>query len=58
MATPTLLLDEHGTRFDFEFLKYINPIDEEDGRKGCAVLGLPHGTILWKAGDSRRENGN
>ena len=58
VATPALLFDGHGSRFDFEFLKYINPINKEDGKKWYTVLGSPYGTSLLQVGDTRRENEN
>ena len=54
-ATPTLLLDGHGSRFDETFLEYANPDNEEKGWK--VVLGCPYGTSLWQVGDSRSQNG-
>jgi hypothetical protein len=52
-ATPVLLLDGHGSRFDFEFLNYVN----NDGSKWCVLLGVPYGTHLWQVADSSEQNG-
>ena len=51
---PFLLLDGHGSRLEFPFLKYINT--PEDHWVVC--LGVPYGTALWQVGDSKEQNGS
>ena len=51
--TPFLLLDGHQSRFDLQFLKYING----DDTKWCVCLGVPYGTALWQVADSSEQNG-
>jgi hypothetical protein len=50
---PFLLLDGHGSRFDLEFLEYIN--SQETQWDVC--IGLPYGTSYWQVGDSSEQNG-
>ncbi|KAI2495838.1 hypothetical protein MHU86_18670 [Fragilaria crotonensis] len=52
-ATPFLLLDGHGSRFDLQFLEYINSRDTM--WKAC--IGVPYGTSYWQVGDSTEQNG-
>jgi len=52
-ATPFLLLDGHGSRFELPFLHYI--INEEHRWRVC--IGVPYGTNLWQVGDSAQQNG-
>jgi len=52
-ATPFLLLDGHGSRFELPFLNYIR--SEETKWKVC--IGVPYGTNLWQVGDSAQQNG-
>jgi len=50
---PFLLLDGHGSRFDLEFLEYIN----SEETKWHVNIGLPYGTSYWQVGDSTEQNG-
>ena len=50
---PFVLLDGHQSRFDLEFLKYINGEDH----RWNVTLGVPYGTALWQVGDSSEQNG-
>jgi hypothetical protein len=50
---PFVLLDGHQSRFDLEFLIYINDPDHE----WCFCIGVPYGTALWQVGDSIQQNG-
>lgn len=50
---PFLLLDGHGSRFDLQFLEYINSRDTM--WKAC--IGVPYGTSYWQVGDSTEQNG-
>jgi hypothetical protein len=50
---PFLLLDGHGSRFELDFLEYIN----NDETKWCVNIGLPYGTSYWQVGDSTEKNG-
>ena len=50
---PFLLLDGHGSRFELEFLQYINSKEHE----WCVCIGVPHGTHLWQVGDALSMNG-
>mgnify|MGYP000085123147 CR=1 FL=1 len=49
-----LLLDGHGSRFDLEFLEYINA----EEMKWNVDIGLPYGTSYWQVGDSSEQNGS
>ena len=51
--TPFLLLDGHQSRFELEFLQYIN----DDETKWNTCIGVPYGTALWQVGDSSQQNG-
>jgi hypothetical protein len=51
---PFLLLDSHGSRFDLEFLEYINA----EEMKWNVDIGLPYGTSYWQVGDSSEQNGS
>ena len=51
--TPMLLVDGHDSRFDVEFLKYIN----DDKHKWAVCIGVPYGTSYWQVGDSKEQNG-
>ena len=51
---PFLLLDGHGSRFDLEFLEYINA----EETKWNVDIGLPYGTSYWQVGDSSAQNGS
>ncbi len=51
---PFLILDGHGSRFDLEFLEYINA----EETKWNVDLGLPYGTPYWQVGDSNEQNGS
>jgi hypothetical protein len=50
---PFVLLDGHQSRFDVEFLEYIN----DDEHPWCFAIGVPYGTALWQVGDSSQQNG-
>ena len=50
---PFLLLDGHQSRFDVEFLSYINAPE----MKWEVCLGVPYGTALWQVADSSEQNG-
>ena len=50
---PFLLLDGHGSRFELNFLQYIN----EDETKWECCIGLPYGMSYWQVGDSSEQNG-
>ena len=51
--TPFVLLDGHQSRFELEFLRYIN----NDSTKWNVCIGMPYGTALWQVGDSSQQNG-
>ena len=51
--TPFCLLDGHQSRFDLNFLQYIN----NPSTKWNVCLGVPYGTSLWQVGDSSEQNG-
>jgi hypothetical protein len=51
--SPFLLLDGHGSRFELEFLEYINTLEH----KWNCCIGLPYGTSYWQVGDSSEQNG-
>ena len=50
---PFVLLDGHQSRFELEFLEYINDPDH----LWNVTLGVPYGTALWQVGDSSQQNG-
>jgi hypothetical protein len=50
---PYVILDGHQSRFDIEFLNYMN----HDDHRWSVVIGVPYGTALWQVGDSRQQNG-
>jgi hypothetical protein len=50
---PFMLLDGHSSRFDLEFLRYINTYPH----KWNVCIGVPYGTALWQVGDSSEQNG-
>ncbi len=50
---PFVLLDGHSTRFDIEFLEYIN----DSKHRWSVCIGVPYGTSLWQVGDSVYQNG-
>jgi hypothetical protein len=50
---PFVLLDGHASRFDIEFLEYIN----NKTHKWSVCIGVPYGTSLWQVGDSIYQNG-
>ena len=50
---PFLILDGHGSRFEVEFLEYINTCET----KWKVNIGLPYGTSYWQVGDSTEQNG-
>jgi len=51
---PFLLLDGHGSRFELEYLEYIN---RPESKWNCCI-GLPYGTSYWQVGDSSEQNGS
>ena len=51
--TPFMLLDGHSSRFDLQFLEYIN----NDEHRWNVCLGVPYGTALWQVADSSQQNG-
>jgi hypothetical protein len=50
---PYAILDGHSSRFDIEFLRYIN----DSSHRWSVVIGVPYGTALWQVGDSVQQNG-
>jgi hypothetical protein len=50
---PFLLLDGHSSRFELDFLEYINKVET----KWVVNIGLPYGTSYWQVGDSTEQNG-
>jgi hypothetical protein len=50
---PFLLLDGHGSRFEVEFLEYINCAET----KWSVNIGLPYGTSYSQVGYSTEQNG-
>ena len=52
--TPFALLDGHQSRFDLDFLRYIN----DDYTRWNVCIGVPYGTALWQVGDSSEQNGS
>jgi hypothetical protein len=50
---PFVLLDGHSTRFDIQFLEYINSPEH----RWSVCIGVPYGTSLWQVGDSVHQNG-
>ena len=48
-----MLLDGHSSRFDLEFLRYINSYPHTWN----VCIGVPYGTALWQVGDSSQQNG-
>ena len=50
---PFLLLDGHGSRFELQFLRYINNPTHE----WVTCIGVPYGTALWQVGDAEQQNG-
>jgi hypothetical protein len=49
---PFLILNGHGSRFEFEFLEYINKAEH----KWKVNIGLPYGTSYWQAGYSTEQD--
>ena len=60
---PCALVDGHGSRLDWEVMKYANNLDEfGDVIPGAnhqwnLYLGLPNATAYWQVGDSSQQNG-
>jgi hypothetical protein len=52
-ATPFLLLDGHGSRFQLPFLDYVT-VQET---KWTVCIGVPYGTHVWQVPDSSKQNG-
>jgi len=52
-VNPFLLLDGHGSRFEIDFLEYINSPEH----KWTVCVGVPYGTGIWQVGDSSEQNG-
>ena len=50
--TPFVLLNDHGSRFDIEFLEYIN----NPRHKWNVCLGVPYGTALWQVANSSQQH--
>ena len=50
---PMLLIDAHRSRFDLDFICYINTPQTE----WSVCIGVPYGTALWQIGDSSKQNG-
>ena len=50
---PFVLLDGHSSRFELEFLQYIN----DDSHRWNVCIGVPYGTALWQVADSSQQNG-
>ena len=46
-------MDGHQSRFDLNFLRYINDKDTE----WAVCIGVPYGTALWQVADSSEQNG-
>jgi len=51
---PFLLVDGHGSRFQLQFLHYINGMLHT----WVVVIGVMYGTTLWQVGDSPEQNGS
>ena len=51
--TLFLLLDGHQSRFEIDFLRYIN----DPKTKWNTCIGVPYGMSLWQVGDSSQQNG-
>ena len=51
---PFLLVNGHSSRFELEFLGYINHPDHQ----WVVCIGTPYGTALWKIGDAKECNGS
>ena len=49
---PYLLVDGHSSRFELQFLEYIN----DDKHPWNICIGTPYGTALWQVGDSAEQN--
>lgn len=50
---PYIILDGHQSRFDLDFLTYMN----DESHPWSVVIGVPYGTALWQVGDSQQQNG-
>lgn len=50
---PFCLLDGHHSRFDLNFLQYINGPQH----KWNVCIGVPYGKAFWQVGDSPEQNG-
>jgi hypothetical protein len=50
---PLLLLEQHHSRMDLEFLEYI--MDPMHGWNVC--IGVPYNTHLWQVASSSQKNG-
>jgi hypothetical protein len=50
---PYVILDGHNSRFDIDFLRYIN----QSSHRWSVVIGVPYGTALWQVGDLVQQNG-
>jgi hypothetical protein len=48
-----VVLDGHGSRFELDFLEYINTCET----KWKVNIGLPYGTSYWQVGYSTEQNG-
>ena len=50
---PFMILDGHQSRFDLDFLRYINTYPHIWN----VCIGVPYGTAIWQVGDSSEQNG-
>ena len=50
---PFLLVDGHQSKFDVEFLRYVNDPETE----WVVAIGVPYSTALWQVADSAEQNG-
>ena len=53
VSRPFSFIDDHGSRFELPFLKYVN----SPQTKWNACIGLPYGTAYWQVSDSSEQNG-
>jgi hypothetical protein len=50
---PYVILDGHQSRFDIDFLNYVN----HEEHRWSVIIGVLYGTALWQVGDSWQQNG-
>jgi hypothetical protein len=48
-----VILDGHNSRFDLDFLRYIN----QSSHRWRVIIGVPYGMALWQVGDLVQQNG-